>query len=132
MQLFIGEVPNPQLGSSPKDFSTQVGEVYNFVSPTRRLDNGEVSCPNCDSQEEEGTEMTASIVLTNSLLTRYKQKLVHTSPSNSQQILESMSQEHVTAFLKEHFHWRVLGVSNSPSPIPKFLTVKHLTKEKLT
>ena len=59
--------------------------------------------------------MTASIVLTNSLLTRYKQKLVHTSPSNSQQILESMSQEHVTAFLKEHLHWRVLGVSSSLS-----------------
>ena len=106
----IGAAPNNDDSSDSITTKSIVGEVYNFVAPS--LKDKESGCSNCKAQEEEGVEVTGQVVLTNALLTRYKQQVIHSNASNSNQVLESIEPEAVKDFLRNNLHWRIVGVSN--------------------
>jgi len=108
ISVFIGRVPS----TVPFDFhdpeNSLVGQVYNFTSP----DEGETRCENCAEQAVNHTLATGRIVLTNSLITRWKQALVHTpEPADGVRVLGSMEPTDVVEFLKANLHWRVTGAS---------------------
>ena len=102
IHLFIGDVPaRPPYTFS--DVTTQVGMVFNFVS--RLPEDGEDGCANCVRQADAEAKSTDGIILTNALITRQKQKVLHSA--DPEDYLKSMAPEDVSVFLKKHFHWRV-------------------------
>lgn len=105
----IGAAPNNDDDSNSITTKSIVGEVYNFVAPS--FEGKEGGCSNCKAQEKERVEVTGQVVLTNALLTRYKQQIIHSNASNSNQVLESVEPEAVKDFLRHNLHWRVVGVS---------------------
>ena len=105
VHVFVGKVP----ANIPFDFhdpeGSLVGEVFNFTSP----DEGEEGCANCAGQAANRTLATGRVVLTNALITRWKQQLTHTpDPSDDgPTVLASMQPNDVVPFLATHLHWRV-------------------------
>ena len=86
--------------------------MYNFVSPLPATgQSSEGGCANCVSQAEEKKLVTGQVVLTNALLTRHKQKVLHPNETGENEILASMRPEDVAPFLKANMHWRVTTVS---------------------
>ena len=115
VHAFIGK---PPANSTPLDgieYKYEVGQIFNFVSPLK-MDNAEGDgCGSCQEQAEAKMESTGQVVLTNALITRYKQQVIHENAENTDQLLRSMDPTDVIPFLKRHLHWQVSRVSISCS-----------------
>jgi len=118
ISIFVGKVPS----AIPYDFhdpeSSLVGQIYNFTSPSE----GETRCENCAEQAAKRTLATGRVVLTNGLITRWKQAYVHTpDPADGPAVLASMDPHDVVPFLAANLHWRItateglVDVANIPS-----------------
>lgn len=114
ISIFIGRVPTtvPYTFSDPE--GSLVGQVYTFSSPADRLGtSSEVGCTNCRSQEASKILSSGTVVLTNALITRWKNALVHTPRERFSddpeipRVLASMEPEDVIPFLKTELRWRV-------------------------
>ncbi|KAK0749661.1 common central domain of tyrosinase-domain-containing protein [Schizothecium vesticola] len=109
VNIFIGKVPT----AIPFDFHDEegslVGQVYNFTSP----DEGEVRCENCAGQAIQNTLATGRVVLTNSLITRWKDALTHTPDPGvaGPTVLASMEPTDVVPFLATNLHWRITAAN---------------------
>ncbi|KAK3361986.1 common central domain of tyrosinase-domain-containing protein [Lasiosphaeria ovina] len=115
VHIFVGKVPS----TLPYDFQdpegSLVGQVVNFTSLATEAGGGGQGCTKCTQQAVDRTQATGRVVLTNGLITRWKQQLVHTPrPSTSSSggspppaVLASMSPVDVVHFLEANLHWRV-------------------------
>lgn len=117
VHVFVGRVPS----RTPFDFNdpegSLVGEVFNFTSPApvptdahASVDAGAAAgCANCARQAAEHARATGRVVLTNALITRWKQRLVHTPREgmDGPKVLEGMQPEVVVPFLRANLRWRV-------------------------
>lgn len=86
---------------------TLVGESLNLATdPTTDTAEG---CDNCAAQQADHTLATGRVVLTNALITRWKQQVPHQpeAAGAAPQVLASMSPADVVAFLQDNLHWRV-------------------------
>jgi len=118
ISIFVGKVSEVV----PYDFhdpeSSLVGQVYNFTSP----DEGETRCDNCAEQARNKTLASGRVVLTNSLITRWKQQLVHhPDPGvDGPTVLASMDPHDVVPFLTANLHWRITagGHRVDPADVP--------------
>jgi tyrosinase len=111
IHIFIGkpgEVPYLFTGVDPP-----VSEIVNFSTP-KELEGTTSGCGNCHSQAADHTKSTGRVVLTNALITRWKNKITHTpnypNDPNAPTVLRSMDPEDVVEFLKYHLHWRVTSL----------------------
>lgn len=98
--------------SFQRDGATLVGEVHNFTSRSS-------DCPNCANQEEERVLATGRVTLTNALITRWKNQVVHSPQDNIAQgatVLNSMKPEDVVKFLTGNLHWRVTSAGGLVDP----------------
>ncbi|KAF4457681.1 Di-copper centre-containing protein [Fusarium austroafricanum] len=100
-----GEVPYLFNAADPP-----VGEIVSFSGP-KELEGTDGGCGNCRSQAEDHTKSSGRIVLTNALITRWKNKIQHTpNDPNGPRVLESMKPKDVVKFLKHNLHWRVTSL----------------------
>lgn len=118
INVLIGSPPTDQTPLDAVEYKSLIGQIFNFVAPLEMNDQGALSssCANCEVQAEEKTESTGEVVLTNALITRYKQKLVHDNPEGANQVLLSMEPTDVINFLKSNLNWQINAVSNNLSP----------------
>lgn len=107
IRFFIGAVPDGHK-SVVSQATTQVGEIYNFSDPVEMDKPG---CENCKKNMVDQLKTTGQVPLTNALLTRFKQHIVHETDDGDHVVLKSMAPEDVVPFLKHTFHWRVTDVS---------------------
>ena len=107
IRFFIGAVPDGHK-SVVSQATTQVGEIYNFSDPVEMDKPG---CENCKKNMVEQLKTTGQVPLTNALLTRFKQHILHETDDGQHVVLKSMAPEDVVPFLKHTFHWRVTDVS---------------------
>ena len=77
-------------------------------------------CENCRKQQNDRARSTGRVILTNALITRFKQQVPHESEGDGPRTLASMKPEDVVPFLKANFHWRVtsMGALVEPERIP--------------
>lgn len=105
IHVFVGKVP----ANIPFDFhdpeGSLVGQVFNFTS----ADDGNDGCDNCAAQAANRTLATGRVVLTNALITRWKNQLTHTPDEgvNGPTVLASMDPNDVVPFLAANLHWRI-------------------------
>ncbi|KAI9750729.1 MAG: hypothetical protein M4579_006330 [Chaenotheca gracillima] len=112
--IFIGNVPDKDAPSDAVEYKNAVGQIYNFVAPIRSIGvDDEAGCANCKTQAKEKAELAGQVVLTNALITRWKQRLVHENNQDENQVLQSMNPEDVAPFLKTNLHWRIAGIDGS-------------------
>ena len=117
MHILIGEVPKRDTPDDGIEYKNVVGDVYNFVAPISEGDSISGGCANCKAQAEKKLQCTGQIVLTNALVTRYKQRLLHENrySGTDNDVLASMKPEDVVPFLKRNLHWRISDVGNHSS-----------------
>ncbi|KAF2004872.1 Di-copper centre-containing protein [Amniculicola lignicola CBS 123094] len=106
IHFFIGKVPS-QTPYVYDNLSTQVGEVVNFSAEPRNLGITPTGCENCEAQLNDHTQSSGRLILSNALITRWKNQVDHEPEGDGPRILESMRPEHVVKFLKHNLHWRV-------------------------
>ncbi|MCJ1461686.1 hypothetical protein MMC07_000284 [Pseudocyphellaria aurata] len=116
IHILIGRAPVDNTSLDVIEFKNLVGEIYNFVAPIDEEDGTSGGCANCKAQAKEKSESTGQIVLTNALMTRYKQKLIHENRQSKNNVLESMDPEVVIEFLKCNLHWRITELNGSFIP----------------
>ncbi|KAK0671448.1 common central domain of tyrosinase-domain-containing protein [Cercophora samala] len=110
IHVFVGKVPEqlPYTFDDPE--GSLVGQVYTFSSPADQLGtDAEKGCGNCRSQEAGKVMSSGTVVLTNALITRWKNQLEHT-PRDLPRILADMKPENVVPFLHANLRWRVTSV----------------------
>lgn len=119
INILIGKAPRDETSLDAVEYKSLVGQIFSFVAPLEMNEQGVLSsgCVNCKAQAQDGAECTGEVVLTNALITRYKQKIVHDGPEGATQVLASMNPPDVAAFLKDNLNWQITGVSRSPLPI---------------
>ncbi len=122
IHIFVGKVPDrlPYTFDDPE--GSLVGQVYTFSSPADTFGTDiEVGCVNCRSQEAAEIESSGTVVLTNALITRWKNQLRHTprqrlADDEVPHVLESMEPEHVVPFLEANLRWRVTSLGDLLPP----------------
>ncbi|KAK3994198.1 common central domain of tyrosinase-domain-containing protein [Cladorrhinum sp. PSN332] len=129
ISFFIGAVPDGGAPYSYADPKSSLGEVYNFSTPSPSLGTDEkAGCGNCKKQETVSAMSTGRVVLTNALITRYKQQIVHTTDvvagppadgSDYVSILEGVEPETVIPFMKSNLHWRVTTATGDIVPLDR-------------
>ena len=119
IHIFIGKVPD-QLPYSFQEPGTQVGEVFNFSTEPGSIGNSPAGCQNCRDQQHDHTKSTGRVILTNALITRFKNQVPHEPDDGGPRVLAGMDPHHVVPFLKSNFHWRVtsMGVLLDTALIP--------------
>lgn len=122
----MGKVPDrlPYTFYDPE--GSLVGQVYTFSSPAdQQGTDADVGCANCRVQEAAEVESSGTVVLTNALITRWKNQLVHTprqrfSDGNGGEevprVLASMEPQDVVPFLRTNFRWRVTSLEGLVPP----------------
>jgi len=118
IHVFVGKVPD---GNLPFDFhdpeGSLVGQVFNFTSTEDGAvgEDGESGsgCDNCAAQATNRTLATGRVVLTNALITRWKNQLTHTPEPGVEgpTVLASMEPNDVVPFLAANLHWRITADS---------------------
>lgn len=108
VDIFIGKVPS----EPPYQFQetdSLVGQVVNFSSEV--ADPEAQGCGNCRNQQVEKVLSTGRVILTNALITRWKNQIEHT-PRNAggARVLGGMDPDSVVKFLKDNLHWRVTSM----------------------
>jgi tyrosinase len=136
IHVLIGKAPENDTPMDAVEYKNVVGQVFNFVAPleydiNNNNDNGDTTtsggCVNCKKQAEEKSESTGQVVLTNALITRYKQQIIHENRDDASQILASMEPADVIGFLKKNLHWRITGVSKQPPTSPSQFVPKSIS-----
>ncbi|KAK4691376.1 hypothetical protein P7C71_g5612, partial [Lecanoromycetidae sp. Uapishka_2] len=119
IHIFVGKVPD-QLPYTFQAPGTQVGEVFNFSTEPGSMGNSPEGCQNCRNQQHDHTKSTGRVILTNALITRFKNQVPHVPVGDGPRTLASMKPEDVVPFLKANFHWRVtsMGALVDPDRIP--------------
>lgn len=102
IHIFVGDVP----ASAPYTFEGgwQVGQVFNFSTEPGDLGASEAGCGNCQNQQLIGAQSSGRVVLTNALITRWKNQIEHRSTGDK---MASMEPRDVVPFLKRNLSWRV-------------------------
>ncbi len=67
-------------------------------------------CPNCRAQQDDHAESTGRVILTNALITRWKNQIRYPREDDGPQTLGSMEPDDVVKFLKYNMHWRVTSM----------------------
>ncbi|KAF7537431.1 hypothetical protein G7054_g3742 [Neopestalotiopsis clavispora] len=119
IHVFVGHVPE-QVPYTFQEPGTQVGQVINFSMEAPPSDDAD-GCGNCAKQAASHSEATGRVVLTNALITRWKNQIEHVPADPSgPSVLGGMDPENVVKFLKHHLHWRVTssGQLVEPTDIP--------------
>ncbi|KAL9607640.1 MAG: hypothetical protein Q9167_007463 [Letrouitia subvulpina] len=119
IHIFVGKVPD-QLPYSFQEPGTQVGEIFNFSTEPGSAGNSPAGCQNCRNQQHDHSKSTGRVVLTNALITRFKNRVPHEPDDDGPRTLAGMEPHHVVPFLKSNFHWRVtsMGTLLDPEAIP--------------
>ena len=112
IHIFIGKVPD-ELPYSFQEPGSQVGVVVNFSTEPGSMGNSSDGCPNCRAQQEDHTESTGRVILTNALITRWKNQVQHEPEGDGPQTLASMNPADVVKFLTYNLHWRVTSMGTS-------------------
>ncbi|KAI1645927.1 Di-copper centre-containing protein [Daldinia loculata] len=107
IHIFVGKVPDDV---PYKTRTTQVGQVVNFSTEPGSLGNSDEGCGNCQNQQANHTESTGRVVLTNALITRWKNQIAHETGDNNQSVLKSMNPEDVVSFLRSNLNWRATSM----------------------
>ena len=117
VHILIGKVPEKETPDDGIEYKNVVGDVYNFVAPIADRDRISGGCANCRAQAEKKLQSTGQVVLTNALVTRHKQQLLHENSCDGtdNDVLASMKPKDVVKFLRRNLHWRVSDVSNHSS-----------------
>ncbi|KAK4227792.1 common central domain of tyrosinase-domain-containing protein [Podospora fimiseda] len=116
IHIFVGKVPDrvPYTFDDPE--GSLVGQVFTFSTPADRLGtDADVGCVNCRQQQAGEVMSSGTVVLTNALITRWKNQLTHTprhrfNPDDVPTVLPSMKPEDVIPFLKTNLRWRVTSL----------------------
>ncbi|KAK4187328.1 hypothetical protein QBC35DRAFT_498812 [Podospora australis] len=125
INIFVGRVPEnvPYTFDDPE--GSLVGQVYTFSSPADRLGTSEeIGCVNCRSQEAAEVMSSGTVVLTNALITRWKNQLEHTprhavlagDEEQVPRVLKSMEPKDVVPFLQANLRWRVTSLGGIVAP----------------
>ncbi|KAF5005500.1 hypothetical protein FDECE_8078 [Fusarium decemcellulare] len=108
IDIFIGEVPS-QPPYVFQETDSLVGQVVNFSSEVP--DPEARGCANCRDQQADKVLSSGRVILTNALITRWKNQIPHTpTRTNGARVLESMDPDSVIKFLKDNLHWRVTSM----------------------
>lgn len=128
VHIFVGKIPDqlPYTFGNPE--GSLVGQLYTFSSPAdRQGTSAEVGCVNCRDQQAAEVMSSGTVVLTNALITRWKNRLEHTprqrmlSSSDGEaeevpRVLASMEPEDVVPFLHTNLRWRVTSLEGLVPP----------------
>ena len=107
VRIFLGDVPQGgNVSFSYENTPTQVGNVFNFSSPSNVIGADTSGCNNCKRQEENHARMTGQVIITDPLVEHIQRQLTHGGMQ-----LHSLGREDVVAYLKTNLHWRVTDVS---------------------
>ncbi|KAI1105912.1 Di-copper centre-containing protein [Jackrogersella minutella] len=107
IHIFVGKVPD----EVPYQWNTtQVGQVANFSTEPGSMGTSEDGCQNCRAQQADHSESTGRVVLTNALITRWKNQIEHEAPGSGPSRLGSMHPRDVVRFLQTHLNWRVTSM----------------------
>lgn len=108
IHIFIGEVPAkpPYTTHDLTVTNYLVGEVVNLSAETP-ADESTPGCGSCRNQEMDRAKATGRVILTNALITRWKNEIHH---NKAPHVLQSMEREDVVNFLKTNLHWRVTSM----------------------
>ncbi|KAL2039327.1 hypothetical protein N7G274_007995 [Stereocaulon virgatum] len=134
IHVLIGKAPENDTPMDAVEYKNVVGQVFNFAAPLEmnhddNSNNGHTTtqpggCANCEKQAKEKSESTGQVVLTNALITRYKQQIIHENRDDASQVLASMEPADVIEFLKKNLHWRITGASGSIIPKEQIPSLK--------
>ncbi|KAI5865367.1 Di-copper centre-containing protein [Durotheca rogersii] len=114
IHIFIGKVPEaPPYGPQ----AALVGQVSNFSTEPGGIGASRAGCANCRAQQADRSESTGRVVLTNALITRWKNQIVHEGGRAGPAVLGGMTPDHVVAFLRAHLDWRVTSLG-APVDLP--------------
>lgn len=113
----IGKRPEQDTKFDAIECKNVVGEVYNFVGFIEGDEKKIGGCENCRKQAKKQAESTGQVVLTNALITRWKQLLHHENDHDGtdHDVLKSMKPSDVIPFLKRNLSWQITEVSISSS-----------------
>ena len=129
VNFFVGKVPDELPYSSPQ---TLVGSVLNFATEAMSLGTSPAGCGNCHAQAADRVLSSGRVVLTNSLITRWKHQMDHEPHDGSDRhVLGSMDPSDVVPFLQANLQWRItsqLGELVQPEQIPSLKVVFVLGK----
>lgn len=107
VRIFIGDVPQgTDVSFSYADTPTQVGNVFNFSSPSSVIGTNTSGCNNCKRQEQNRALMTGQVIITDTLVEHVQRQVTCQGTA-----LHSLGREDVVAYLKTNLHWLVTDVS---------------------
>ena len=107
VRIFLGDVPQgDNVSFSYEHTPTQVGNVFNFSSPSNVIGTDTSGCNNCKRQEQNHALMTGQVIITDPLVEHILRQI---APQGMQ--LQSLGREDVVAYLKTNLHWRITDVS---------------------
>jgi hypothetical protein len=107
VRIFLGDVPQgDNVSFSYKNTPTQVGNVFNFSSPSNVIGTNTSGCNNCKRQEQNHALMTGQVIITDTLVEHIRRQI-----TNRGMQLQSLGREDVVTYLKTNLHWRVTDVS---------------------
>jgi tyrosinase len=107
VRIFLGDVPDGNnVSFSFANTPTQVGNVFNFSSPSSVIGSNTSGCNNCKRQEQTHARMTGQVIITDTLVEHIQRQITQQGMQ-----LHSLAREDVVAYLKKNLHWRITDVS---------------------
>lgn len=107
VRIFLGDVPQgAHVSYSYGNTPTQVGNVFNFCSPSNVIGTSTSGCNNCKRQEQNHALMTGQVIITDPLVEHIERQITHGGMQ-----LRSLSREDVVEYLKTNLHWCITDVS---------------------
>lgn len=109
VQIYVGKVPD-EIPHSYQESGSLIGEVFNFSTEPESMGHTSHGCQNCRTQQQDHAKSTGKVVLTNALITRWKNQIQHEPEGDGPRTLASMEPADVVKFLKHNLHWRVISM----------------------
>lgn len=107
VRIFLGDVPEGNdISFSFANTPTQVGNVFNFSSPSSVIGSNTSGCNNCKRQEQTHARMTGQVIITDTLVEYIQREITRQGMQ-----LRSLAREDVVGYLKKNLHWRITDVS---------------------
>jgi tyrosinase len=107
VRIFLGDIPQGQdIPFCYADTPTQVGNVFNFSSPSSVIGTNTSGCNNCKRQEQNHALMTGQVIITDTLVEHIQRRITYHDIQ-----LQSLARGDVVAYLKTNLHWLVTDVS---------------------
>lgn len=111
IHFFVGDVGEPEHYLNNPNL---VGGVYNFSAP---IDHS--GCQNCQEQLDAGALATGQVPITGAVLKDWVNVAVPGLPTSG-----PFNEATVSAYLKDHFQWRVVRANGEPVPIESLPNLK--------